>query len=41
MSRRPLVSVLFALIVAGATFGGAAAEKSETAIPHALQDWQT
>ena len=40
MSRRPLVSVLFALMVAGATFGGAAAEKSEPAIPHALQDWE-
>lgn len=40
MSRRPLVFVLFALVVASATFGGAAAEKSETAIPHALQDWQ-
>ena len=41
MSRRPLVCVLFALMVAGATFGGTAAEKSEPAIPHALQDWQT
>ena len=44
MNRRPWICALFVLWVAGAALSvstvGAAAEKSATAIPRALQDWQ-